>query len=341
MFRYLPIAALITTALGVTSVTAQPGPRTGSPTNASQTALNLTAHETKDTPVDLRGWGYLVERLRRDGVAETTLQAIYADPRMPFLGHVPFAVAPRESKRIYAPLKRPEKIALARDFLATFASTFDEVENHFKVHRSVIAAILLVETHFGQNTGRHLVINRLSRVAAVGEPTNLLLNHRRLLKKDRAVTLDQVKARAEYLEQTFYPEVLALIRIIERDKIDPFSLHGSIAGAFGLPQFLPSSYLRYGFDGNRDGTVSLFDPHDAIWSVGHYLAGSGWRDDDSQTNHRAVIWKYNRSDPYIDTILSIAASLRTPPAKKGRPRKSARTHSPESPAAQHLPPTET
>jgi len=281
---------------------------------------------------EFRGWDYLVQRLRNDGISEETIRAIYADPRMPFLGHVRFALEPKESKRMYAALSKPDKIDLAHDFLTAFEPTVTAAEAHFKVNRFVIAAILLVETHFGKNTGRQLVINRLSRVASVREPLNLILNHRHHLKTDPTVTLAQVDARAEYLERTFYPEVLAFLQIIEREKIDPFSLNGSIAGAFGLPQFLPSSYLRHGQDGNGDGLISLFDPHDAIWSVAHFLAGAGWRNDGTHAEHRAAIWKYNRSDPYIDTVLSIADILRGPPKNsRKRPLKKPPIRAPSAP----------
>jgi membrane-bound lytic murein transglycosylase B len=263
-----------------------------------------------------RGWDYLVQKLRADGVNEETLRSIYADPRMPFFGQVRFGLKPRESKQMYAPLLKPEKLELGREFLKLHEESFAAAEKDLKVHRTVIAAILLVETHYGKNTGRELVINRLSRVASVREPTNLILNHRRHLKDDPSITFAQVDARAEYLERTFYPEVKALLQIIDEQKLDPFELKGSSAGAFGLPQFLPTSFQRFGYDGNKDGAISLFDPTDAIWSTANFLAQSGWKDSDTHENHREVIWKYNKSDPYIDTVLAIAKSLRRPPPKK-------------------------
>lgn len=321
-----PRTALLATILmtplviGVSAAVGQPpGPPQLIPV-PPRSALGMPVDLKPLPSSEFRGWDYLVQRLRNDGISEETVRAIYADPRMPFFGHVRFALQPKESKRMYAGLSKPEKIILARDFLAAYESTFTAAETHFKVNRFVVAAILLVETHFGKNTGRQLVINRLSRVSSVREPLNLILNHRHHLKTDPTVTLEHVDARAEYLERTFYPEVLAFLRIVEREKIDPFSLNGSIAGAFGLPQFLPSSYLRYGYDGNRDGSISLFDPHDAIWSVAHFLAGSGWAEEGPHDQHRAVIWKYNRSEPYIDTILGIADILRRPPKNSRKQR---------------------
>lgn len=256
-----------------------------------------------------RGWDYLVARLVREGASEAELRQIYQDERMPFFGIVTFSVKPKESPAIYAPATSPARLALAREFLDQHRRTFAAAERELKVSRYVIAAILLVETHFGRNTGRELVINRLSRVASVGEPNNLLLNYQRLIRLDGSVTFQQVKDRARYLEKIFFPEILAVLELSRRYQLDPFALKGSIAGAFGLPQFLPTSFIRFGMDGNRNGVTSLFEPEDAIWSTGRFLSGSGWRDSGTAEEKRAVIWKYNRSEPYVDTILKIADLL--------------------------------
>ena len=76
-------------------------------------------------------------------------------------------------------------------------------------------------------------------------------------------------ARA-YLEDTFYPEVRGLFTMAERLEIDPLAMQGSGSGAFGFPQFLPTSYLRYGADGDGDGRVSLYDMGDAAASCARF-----------------------------------------------------------------------
>jgi membrane-bound lytic murein transglycosylase B len=144
------------------------------------------------------------------------------------------------------------------------------------------------------------------------DPANVQRNIARHSKGvPRARTPDverRVRLRARELEGVFYPEVLALFRLADRG-IDPLSIRGSGSGAFGLPQFLPSSYLRFGVDGNGDGRVSLYDPADAIASAANYLARHGWRPGIAHTQQRQVIWTYNHSDPYIDTVLTIAAQI--------------------------------
>src|SRR4029453_14025423 len=120
----------------------------------------------------------------------------------------------------------------------------------------------------------------------------------------------RLQARARYLDDTFYPEVKAVFEIASRERIDPVGLVGSGAGAFGYPQFLPTSYIQHAADGNGDGHISLYDPPPdpaaPAPSCPNYPARHGWRPGLSEQEQRAVIWRYNRSDAYIDTVLTLS-----------------------------------
>ncbi len=93
-------------------------------------------------------------------------------------------------------------------------------------------------------------------------------------------------------------------------KIDLLELRGSFADAFGIPQCLLSTFLNYAVDGNKDGKISLFNKDDSIHSIANYLSKSGWKDSASQKEKESVIWEYNHSEPYIDTVLYIADKLK-------------------------------
>jgi len=158
------------------------------------------------------------------------------------------------------------------------------------------------------------------------EPKNLEMNIARnsTLKGVRDAVLEQrTRDRAKYLEDLFYPEVRATFEIADRQQIDPLDIRGSGSGAFGYPQFLPTSYLRHGVDGDGDGVVSLYDVSDAASSAAHYLAVYGWKPGISQAEKRQVIWHYNRSEAYIDTVLGLAARIDAP-AKAPKPAKAAK-----------------
>lgn len=260
-------------------------------------------------PSAYRGWDHLVNRLLAHGVPLARVKAVYQSPRMPRFTNVPFSVVPREPQDWYKAFRSPKRIKHAVDFLATHRTTFERAEKRFGVSRYAVAALLLIETHFGKNTGSHSVVYRLSRLANVADPRNLRWNYERLRKEDDAVTMQQVIERGAYLEQLFLPEVAATMEIAATYGFNVFNIKGSSAGAFGLPQFLPSSFLKYGYDGNGDGRVSLFQISDAIHSTANFLAQHGWREGISDDQKRKVFWHYNRSEPYVETALEVSKIL--------------------------------
>ena len=93
---------------------------------------------------------------------------------------------------------------------------------------------------------------------------------------------------------------------------------GSYAGAFGMPQFIPSSYLRWGADGNRDGRVYLNQIPDALFSVAAYLKAHGWTEDADVEQMRRSVWEYNHSPEYVEAIFAVCRAL-TPPAARAAP----------------------
>ena len=118
-----------------------------------------------------------------------------------------------------------------------------------------------------------------------------------------------MRARAKYLEDTFYPEVRAAFALAGQLGVDPLDLRGSASGAIGCPQFLPSSYLRYGIDGGGDGRIDPYDVADAAASCANFLAAHGWQGNLSERARRTVLWQYNRSDAYVDTVLRLARAM--------------------------------
>lgn len=76
----------------------------------------------------------------------------------------------------------------------------------------------------------------------------------------------------------FEPELIALLKIAERENLPRSQMQGSWAGAFGNPQFLPSIYLRLAVDGNKDGHTDIWNSEvDALYSIANYFRDAGWR----------------------------------------------------------------
>ena len=268
-----------------------------------------------------QGWRYLVEKLVADGVPRAVAAAAFADPRLPAFDGLPFNLDPRESHARYRQLRSPASIRAAEACRARYADAFAKAEAREGVPASLVAAIVHVESSCGRATGSSGVLHRLARLAMASEPANLAWNIERHAGEppDPAIAT-QVRERAAYLERTFYPEVRGVFTMAERLHLDPLALEGSGAGAFGFPQFLPTSYLRYGADGNGDGRVSLYDMDDAAASCARFLAQNGWRAGLSLPERRRVIWQYNRSDAYIDTILALHGEIESPTPVERNPR---------------------
>lgn len=76
----------------------------------------------------------------------------------------------------------------------------------------------------------------------------------------------------------FRSQLLDALRIIEDGKAKAEDLKGSWAGAMGQMQFMPSTFLAYGVDGDGDGKIDLRgSAADALSSGANYLKSEGWR----------------------------------------------------------------
>jgi membrane-bound lytic murein transglycosylase B len=111
--------------------------------------------------------------------------------------------------------------------------------------------------------------------------------------------------------QWAYHECKALLTYAQQSGKDPLDIPGSFYGAIGIAQFMPTQALRYGVDGNQDGVVDLFVLEDALFSMGNYLRANGWQGPmQSQRKQRRVIYNYNHSRIYVNTVMAVADYLK-------------------------------
>ena len=80
------------------------------------------------------------------------------------------------------------------------------------------------------------------------------------------------------------------------------TLGPSKAGAIGWMQFLPSTWRRWGADGDGDGKRNPDDPDDAILAAARYLAAAG-----ASTDLARAVFAYNHDDAYVRSVLGHAA----------------------------------
>lgn len=257
-------------------------------------------------------YGPLKKRLREDGFSIAHIDALFDPPPPLQYRLISRTLAIRESRLDYDQFLAPSSLAIARRNLDRHAAAFDRAERLYGVDRAVIAAIILVETRFGGYTGGTPTLAILASYAVMNQQQHqdriwALLSPKDRKRWGREAFEKRLVQRSEWA----YPEVCALLRLHERQGIAAGSLQGSVMGAFGWPQFLPSSLLRWGADGNGDGVVDLDQPEDAIFSVASYLKAHGWNDAQSRPEKEAVVFRYNKSTPYVRTVLAIADRLKS------------------------------
>jgi membrane-bound lytic murein transglycosylase B len=221
-----------------------------------------------------------------------------------------FSVVPKEPRNIYSKLNTAKNRRNALSFYRKYQDFFIAAEKTYNVPQSVILSIAQIESRCGVYTGKHPVFYRLARIAQAAAPDNLDENFRLKRLIDKKLTFKQVSDRGKWLEKTFLPHLAATLPIAQKMGIHPLELKGSLAGAIGIPQFLPGNVIEYGVDANQNGVVSLHEPEDAILSLAKFLHMHGWKTEKSIPKNRNIIQHYNNSDPYIDNVVAMAQALK-------------------------------
>ncbi len=151
----------------------------------------------------------------------------------------------------YRPLfVKPEMQSTGRAYLKQHDAAFRRIAAKYRVDAEIIAAILGIETRFGQRPGRRPVLDSLYTLST-GFPR-----------------------RADF----FRRQLGAIIEISRQDKLDLAHLKGSYAGAFGAIQFIPTSFRQYAVDEDGDGIRDVFhSPDDIIASIANYFKQHQWQ----------------------------------------------------------------
>lgn len=121
--------------------------------------------------------------------------------------------------------------------------------NEIGVAPEIICAIIGVETFYGSSMGTWKVLDALYTLGF------------------------HYPSRQAY----FSKEFANYVKLAQREGWNLTDIKGSYAGAMGMGQFMPSSYLNFAIDFDGDQHVNLFNnSSDAIGSVANYFRGHGW-----------------------------------------------------------------
>jgi len=253
----------------------------------------------------------LAGRLVADGFDRGRVEALLADKRLAINSvTLANAIVYRDTQIDWSMFLAEERLSRARAFIAANHELLGAASARTGVPVEVIAAILMIESDFGAFRKLHPVFNVFVTLLWAADPANFETVRAIIQKRLPDVTAEKVREKTKSKAKWAYEQITYLLRIAEREKIDLPALEGSWAGAFGMPQFIPSSYWGYAVDGSGDGRADLYNVADAVFSVGNYLKSFGWKDGLSEEKQRAVVRRYNNSELYAATVLGVAAKLR-------------------------------
>jgi membrane-bound lytic murein transglycosylase B len=250
------------------------------------------------------------KRLIKDGFDSEKIKTLYSRPQVSFEADgVTVFFTYSEAKVDYDQFANDWSIRKAKEFMEIHQEKLSRAESAYGVESQVITAILLVETGLGATLGERSTLNTLSTMASLVDPDvrNMFWE---MIPDSKRIPRKQFEEKANRKSRWAYRELKAFLTYAYREGFDPAEIPGSIAGAIGLAQFMPSNILAYGKDGNNDGAIDLHNHADSMASIANFLKRHGWRPGISQKKAEKIIYYYNHSSYYVKTILKIANLLK-------------------------------
>lgn len=197
---------------------------------------------------------------RRDLDREWVRQAIGQARRLPSVARLmtPAPSGTAKNWRVYrSRFVEPIRIAAGVRFWEQNRAALERAEKEYGVPAEIIVGIIGVESIYGRNTGDFRVMDALTTLAF-----------------DFPASHPRAAERSAF----FRDELEQFLTLQSRRNADPFDALGSYAGAMGMPQFMPTSWVKYAVDFDGDGKVDLFDsPADVIGSVANYFKSFNWQ----------------------------------------------------------------
>ncbi len=258
---------------------------------------------------------HVEELLIEKGLEQQRVTELLSDPRVHpdpqiVIKNLFFSSPKVEVKKTKTMFISPNYVSKGKKFIKQHKTQFKKLEKEYGVPAEVITAILIVETKLGTYEPKYKAFHSYLSLAASLDDDYLQqlisdnsAEHPRLLEEN-------ARERAQKRGRWALNELYTLIEIADELGLDPLEVRSSFSGAMGPAQFIPSSFKRYGMDGNGDGIKSPFDMDDAMASIANYLSKGGWKKRASLEQKRRAIWTYNHSDVYVNTIMHLSEKLK-------------------------------
>jgi len=251
--------------------------------------ITNTVFAEKDISADL-AYQLVLEKINKKAVPVSFLNDVFKSSSIKKHMEIPERFAKPYEKKSWEQYKKlfikESRIVAGVKFYSENKGLIMQVAEIYNVDPFIILSIAGIESNYGKHYKGFTVFN------------SLYTQIHEMPKRAKWAS----KELASYLEYCF------------KDNVDPQSIEGSYAGAFGFGQFIPSSFNRYSVDFDKDGVRRPHDWPDVLGSIANYLIKNGYIPGSSNYSKGGDIWKsvwaYNHSDNYVMAVLGLTEKIR-------------------------------
>ena len=251
--------------------------------------ITNTVFAEKDISADL-AYQLVLEKINKKAVPVSFLNDVFKSSSIEKHMEIPERFAKPYEKKSWNQYKKlfikESRIVAGVKFYSENKDLIMQVAEIYNVDPFIILSIAGIESNYGKHYKGFTVFN------------SLYTQIHEMPKRAKWAS----KELASYLEYCF------------KDNVDPQSIEGSYAGAFGFGQFIPSSFNRYSVDFDNDGVRRPHDWPDVLGSIANYLIKNGYIPGSSNYSKGGDIWKsvwaYNHSDNYVMAVLGLTEKIR-------------------------------
>jgi membrane-bound lytic murein transglycosylase B len=207
---------------------------------------------------DFAAWKQqFAKQLRKEGLAEPAI-ALFLDSAQYLEAPVRAQGRQPEKMVTFGAYRRnlltDARISEGQQLLRDYRPYFEQLAQSYGVEPQLFIALWGIESSYGRSMGRHPLISSLASLAYAGK-------------------------RQAFFEK----QLVAAVRIAASGDIAVERMTGSWAGAMGHYQFIPTTFERFGIDGDGDRRCDILGSYaDAAASAGNYLQQIGWRIGDAR-----------------------------------------------------------
>lgn len=245
-------------------------------------AFCLSTHVSSASETNWSTWLQQVkEEARAQGISEEIIEQAFANVHEPSRRIKNLSKSQPEQRLSYTKYRNSRidsyRIAMGKKKYKQYQDILENIGREYGVDPCFVVSFWGIETSYGGYMGNFPVIQALS-------------------------TLAYDSKRPQF----FRKELFTALRILNDGHVTLDHFKGEWAGASGHPQFLPSSWVKYAVDYDKDGRRDIWTSKpDALASIANYMKGNGWHEGEPWAVHVTLPSHFDRSLEGKSTIKSV------------------------------------